>query len=38
MKLLEAHAMGASLERVDGAAKVAGTAPYAFEHRLARPV
>jgi xanthine dehydrogenase YagR molybdenum-binding subunit len=38
MKLIEPHAMGASLERRDGAAKVAGIAPYAFEHRLARPL
>jgi xanthine dehydrogenase YagR molybdenum-binding subunit len=36
--LLEASAMGLSLERMDGRAKVMGTAPYAFEHRLERPV
>jgi xanthine dehydrogenase YagR molybdenum-binding subunit len=35
--LLEARAMGASLARMDGAAKIMGTAPYAFEHRLQRP-
>jgi xanthine dehydrogenase YagR molybdenum-binding subunit len=38
MKLLEPRAMGAPLERVDGRAKVTGTAVYAFEHRLERPV
>ncbi|MGH8303592.1 MAG: xanthine dehydrogenase family protein molybdopterin-binding subunit, partial [Steroidobacteraceae bacterium] len=35
--LLQARAMGASLARMDGAAKIMGTAPYAFEHRLERP-
>lgn len=30
--------MGQSLARMDGAAKIMGTAPYAFEHRLQRPV
>jgi xanthine dehydrogenase YagR molybdenum-binding subunit len=35
--LVEPRAMGASLERMDGAAKVMGTAPYAFEHRVPRP-
>lgn len=34
--LLEARAMGLSLARMDGAAKIMGTAPYAFEHRLQR--
>lgn len=36
-KTLEAHAMGASPVRMDGAAKIMGTAPYAFEHRFDRP-
>jgi len=35
--LLEPHAMGMSLARMDGAAKIMGTAPYAFEHRLKTP-
>ncbi len=35
--LLEARAMGASLARMDGAAKIRGTAPYSFEHPLQRP-
>jgi CO/xanthine dehydrogenase Mo-binding subunit len=30
--LLEPRAIGTSLERLDGRAKVTGTAPYAFEH------
>lgn len=38
MKQVEARAMGASLERKDGAAKVTGSAPFAFEHRLSRPL
>jgi xanthine dehydrogenase YagR molybdenum-binding subunit len=36
-ELLEARAMGAALTRMDGAAKIMGTAPYAFEHRLPSP-
>jgi xanthine dehydrogenase YagR molybdenum-binding subunit len=36
--MIEPHAMGADLERMDGAAKVLGTAPYAFEQRLERPL
>ena len=36
MKLLEPRAIGMSLARMDGAAKIMGTAPYAFEHRLER--
>jgi xanthine dehydrogenase YagR molybdenum-binding subunit len=35
--LLEPHAMGAALPRVDGRAKVTGTAPYAFEHPVTDP-
>lgn len=35
--MVEARAMGAPLARMDGAAKIMGTAPYAFEHRLQRP-
>lgn len=35
--MLEARAMGASLARMDGAVKILGTAPYAFEHQLRRP-
>jgi xanthine dehydrogenase YagR molybdenum-binding subunit len=38
MQLLEPRAMGAPLERMDGRAKVMGTAAYAFEHRLERPL
>jgi len=37
MRLLETHAIGASLERMDGRLKVMGTAPYAFEQRVERP-
>jgi xanthine dehydrogenase YagR molybdenum-binding subunit len=37
MDLIETRAIGAALERKDGALKVTGTAPYAFEHRLDRP-
>jgi xanthine dehydrogenase YagR molybdenum-binding subunit len=37
MKMLETHAIGASLERMDGALKVMGAAPYAFEQQVARP-
>jgi xanthine dehydrogenase YagR molybdenum-binding subunit len=35
--LLEPRAIGTSLPRIDGAAKIMGTAPFAFEHRLQRP-
>ncbi len=35
--LLEPHAMGAALPRIDGRAKVTGTAPYAFEHPATDP-
>ena len=35
--MLETRAIGAALERMDGRAKVVGTAPYAFEHRVERP-
>jgi len=38
IELLEPRAMGTALERMDGRAKVMGTAAYAFEHRLERPV
>jgi len=34
---LQAHAMGTDLERLDGRAKVTGTAPYAFEYPLDNP-
>lgn len=34
--LLEPRAMGTSPARMDGAAKIMGTAPYAFEHRFQR--
>ncbi|MFC9439300.1 xanthine dehydrogenase family protein molybdopterin-binding subunit [Nocardia sp. NPDC057030] len=37
MTLIEASEMGTSPVRLDGAAKVSGTAPYAFEHRVDRP-
>ena len=37
MEMLETHAIGASLERMDGVLKVMGTAPYAFERQVARP-
>ncbi|MEA2274549.1 MAG: xanthine dehydrogenase YagR molybdenum-binding subunit, partial [Solirubrobacteraceae bacterium] len=36
-RLIETRAIGAPLERVDGPAKVTGTAPYAFEHPVQRP-
>ncbi|NMI01564.1 xanthine dehydrogenase family protein molybdopterin-binding subunit [Pseudonocardia acidicola] len=36
--LLEPHAIGAPLERLDGRAKVTGTARYAVEHLLDDPV
>jgi len=35
--VLETRAIGAALERMDGRAKVTGTAPYACEHRVERP-
>lgn len=35
--LLEPRAIGVPLERIDGPAKVTGTAPYAFEHPLTDP-
>ncbi|MCP2319227.1 xanthine dehydrogenase, molybdenum binding subunit apoprotein (EC 1.17.1.4) [Nocardia amikacinitolerans] len=37
MTLIPATSMGAPLARLDGPAKVTGTAPYAFEHRVERP-
>ncbi|MFF0527978.1 xanthine dehydrogenase family protein molybdopterin-binding subunit [Nocardia amikacinitolerans] len=37
MTLIPATSMGAPLTRLDGPAKVTGTAPYAFEHRVERP-
>ena len=37
MTEVETHAIGASVPRIDGPAKVTGSAPYAFEHRLDRP-
>lgn len=37
MTLIPAKSMGAPLTRLDGPAKVTGTAPYAFEHRVERP-
>ncbi len=37
MQMIEPRAMGTPLQRIDGAAKIMGTAPYAFEHRLERP-
>ncbi|KAA8885660.1 xanthine dehydrogenase family protein molybdopterin-binding subunit [Nocardia colli] len=37
MTLIEANEMGASPTRLDGTAKVTGTAAYAFEHRVDRP-
>jgi xanthine dehydrogenase YagR molybdenum-binding subunit len=35
--MVEARAIGAALERLDGRAKVLGTAPYAFEQHVERP-
>ncbi|MGH7057082.1 MAG: xanthine dehydrogenase family protein molybdopterin-binding subunit [Acetobacteraceae bacterium] len=35
---LEIHAIGQPLERIEGHAKVTGTAPYAYEHSLADPL
>ncbi|KUI23593.1 xanthine dehydrogenase family protein molybdopterin-binding subunit [Mycobacterium sp. GA-2829] len=37
MTLLEPQAIGAPLARLDGRAKVTGTAPYAFEHQVDNP-
>lgn len=37
MKVLEPHAMGRPLARLDGVVKVEGTAPYAFEQRVEHP-
>ncbi|HZS83656.1 MAG TPA: xanthine dehydrogenase family protein molybdopterin-binding subunit [Stellaceae bacterium] len=37
-RLLEPRAIGMPLERLDGHAKVTGTAPYAFEHALRDPL
>jgi xanthine dehydrogenase YagR molybdenum-binding subunit len=36
--VLEPRAIGLPLERIEGRAKVTGTAPYAFEHPLADPL
>ncbi len=36
--LLEPHAIGMPLERIEGQAKVTGTAPYAFEHPVGTPL
>jgi xanthine dehydrogenase YagR molybdenum-binding subunit len=36
--LLEPHAIGLPLERLDGRAKVTGTAPYAFEQPVSNPL
>ncbi len=35
---LEIRAIGQPLERIEGRAKVTGTAPYAYEHGLDRPL
>jgi xanthine dehydrogenase YagR molybdenum-binding subunit len=37
-RLLEPRAIGQPLERLDGRAKITGTAPYAFEHPVADPL
>ncbi|OBK27695.1 xanthine dehydrogenase [Mycobacterium asiaticum] len=37
MTLIAANSMGSSLSRLDGRAKVTGTAPYAFEHPVEQP-
>ena len=37
MRMLETHAIGAPLERLDGKLKVMGAAPYAFEQQVERP-
>jgi len=36
-EVLQSHAIGAPMARIDGPAKVTGAASYAFEHRLDRP-
>ena len=36
--LLEPHAIGRPLERIEGHAKLTGTAPYAFEHPVPDPL
>ena len=36
--MLEPRAIGMPLARLDGEAKVTGTAPYAFEHPLRDPL
>lgn len=38
MTLIPAHSMGTPLTRLDGYAKVTGSAPYAFEHPVTDPV
>lgn len=38
MSLLQPRAIGTPLQRADGRAKVAGTAPYAFEHPVPNPL
>lgn len=37
MRLIQAESIGSPLTRLDGPAKVTGTAPYAFEHPVERP-
>jgi len=37
IELLQTRTIGMPLPRLDGAAKILGTAPYAFEHPLQRP-
>jgi len=36
--LMEPHAIGLPLDRLDGRAKLTGTAPYALEHRVTQPL
>ena len=36
--LLEPRAIGMALARLEGPAKLAGTAPYAYEHPFERPL
>jgi xanthine dehydrogenase YagR molybdenum-binding subunit len=38
MTTLQPHAIGTRVTRLDGPAKVTGTAPYAFEHRVDAPL
>jgi xanthine dehydrogenase YagR molybdenum-binding subunit len=38
MTTLQPHAIGTRVTRLDGRAKVTGTAPYAFEHRVDAPL